>query len=79
MAVIDIAAKITPVCVPIQITPVFRGYKLTYSGIGGLQCLDCGDAPGHDGGNALEDEVTPTPPRLRTWLALEMTNVIFEN
>ena len=34
---------------------------------------------GHDGGNALKDEVTPTPPRLRTWPALEMTIVIFEN
>ena len=34
---------------------------------------------GHDGGNALKDEVTPTPPRLRTWPALEMIIVIFEN
>ena len=24
---------------------------------------------GHDGGNALKDEVTPTPQRLQTWLA----------
>ena len=34
---------------------------------------------GHDGGNALKDEVTPTPLRLRAWPALEMTIVIFEN
>ena len=34
---------------------------------------------GHDGGNALKDEVTPTPPLLRTWQALVLTILIFEN
>ena len=36
----------------------------------------CAVWSGHDGGNALKDEVTPTPPRLRTWPALEMTIVL---
>ena len=32
-----------------------------------------------DGRNVLKDELTPTPSRLQTWPALEMTIVIFEN
>ena len=78
-----------PVCVPILPLPklphVIRGYKLTYSGMAWnwrvtmFRLWRCAVWRGHDGGNALKDEVTPTPLRLRAWPALEMTIVIFEN
>ena len=65
--------------------PVFRGYKLTYSGMARNRMVTMFGLwrstiwRGRDGGNALKDEVTPTPPLLLTWQALEMTIVIFEN
>ena len=70
---------------PTQITLVFRGYKLTYSGMAWNQRVTtwmvglwiCAVWRGHDSWNALKDEVTPTLPLLRTWLALDMTNALF--
>ena len=69
--------KITPVCVPNL--PLPKSSPYFGPGVQGDLFWSGSESEGYNVWNAFKDEVTPTPPRLRTWPALVMTILLFEN